>query len=59
MQQISHQKPVPLCKKAMLLDQFATRFPTEDACIDYFKSVRECVGVTCAHCRSKRHKWVS
>ncbi len=59
MQQISHQKPVPLCKKAMLLDQFATRFPTEDACIDYFRSVRECVGVTCAHCRSKRHKWVS
>ena len=53
------QEPVLLHKKTMLLDQFAARFPTEESCTDYFLSVRERVGVTCAHCKGKRHKWVA
>ena len=39
----------------IILDQFAARFPTEESCTDYFRSVRERVGVTCAHCKGKRH----
>ena len=59
MRQMLPQELVLLQKKAMLLDQFAARFPTEESCTDYFRSVRERVGVTCAHCKGKRHKWVA
>lgn len=59
MSQVLLQESVLLHKKAMLLDLFATRFPTEESCMNYFRSVREHVGVTCAHCKGKRHKWVA
>ena len=59
MRQVLPQEPLLLHKKSMLLDQFAARFPTEESCMDYFRSVRERVGVTCAHCKGKRHKWVA
>ena len=45
--------------KKMLLNQFDSRFPTEESCEAYFKSVREAVGVTCRRCQSKEHKWVA
>lgn len=55
----SSANSVFLHKKAMLLDQFATRFPTEESCTDFFRSVREHIGVTCSHCKGKSHKWIA
>ena len=46
-------------EKAMLLNQFDSRFPTEESCEAYFRSVREEVGVTCRSCQSKEHKWIA
>ena len=43
----------------MRLDQFEQRFPNEESCIGYFRSVRESVGIKCGHCGGARHKWVA
>ena len=43
----------------MLLNQFDSRFPTEESCETYFKSVREAAGVTCKHCQSDKYKWIA
>lgn len=42
----------------MLLNQFHSRFPTEEACIDYFKSVRIQQGVVCPCCNDVTDKWL-
>lgn len=42
----------------MLLNQFDKRFPDEEACKTYFKSVRQSVGVICSACGCKEHKWL-
>lgn len=42
----------------MLLHQFHSRFPTEDACIEYFKAVRMQQGVSCPECKTITHKWL-
>ncbi|WP_139025225.1 transposase, partial [Bacteroides thetaiotaomicron] len=42
----------------MLLNQFHSRFPTEEACIDYFKSVRMQQGVVCPCCNDVTDKWL-
>lgn len=43
----------------MLLHQFHSRFPTEEACIEYFKTVRMQQGVPCPECKGITHKWLS
>lgn len=43
----------------MLLHQFHSRFPTEDTCIEYFKTVRMQQGVSCPECKAITHKWLS
>lgn len=43
----------------MLLHQFHSRFPTEEACIEYFKTVHMQQGVPCPECKGITHKWLS
>lgn len=43
----------------MLLNRFDQRFPDEGTCMEYFKSVREEVGVTCKSCGGMNHKWIA
>lgn len=43
----------------MLLHQFHSRFPTEDACIEYFKNIRMQQGVACPRCGKNTTKWLS
>lgn len=42
----------------MLLNQFYSKFPTEEACIDYFKSIRMQQGVVCPCCKNVTDKWL-
>lgn len=41
----------------MLLNQFESRFPTEDSCREYFRLVREKNGVLCPECQKTTSKW--
>lgn len=43
----------------MLLNQFDTRFPTEESCIEYFLEIRKQEGVTCPRCKTATHLWKS
>lgn len=43
----------------MLLKDFFLRFPTEDSCIAYFRSIREQVGVVCPRCGSHKVSWLN
>lgn len=45
-------------KSQMLLSQFEHRFPTEESCVEYFKSVRIQQGVKCAKCGVTTTKWL-
>ena len=41
----------------MLLKDFFQIFPDEESCIDYFRQIREDVGITCPKCGYTDHKW--
>lgn len=41
----------------MKLIEFIESFPTEDACIEYFKEMRLSEGVICRKCGFKKHFW--
>lgn len=56
---VSSRIMATFAEKEMLLNQFDSRFPTEESCEAYFRSVREEVGVTCRSCQSKEHKWIA
>ena len=43
----------------MNLLSFIQQFPGETDCLEYFRSVREKVGVTCTKCGNKQHQWLS
>ena len=43
----------------MNLIDFHKQFPTEDACIAYFKQKREAEGIVCPNCGCVHHKWKS
>ena len=43
----------------MNLIDFNKKFPSEEACITYFKAKREAQGVVCAKCGCVHHKWKS
>ena len=42
----------------MLLKDFFQIFPEEESCIDYFRQIREDVGITCPKCGYTDHKWL-
>lgn len=42
----------------MLLKDFFQIFPDEESCIDYFRQIREEVGITCPKCGYTEHKWL-
>ncbi len=42
----------------MLLKDFFQIFPDEESCIDYFRQIREDVGITCPKCGYTEHKWL-
>ena len=42
----------------MLLKDFFQIFPEEESCIDYFRQIREDVGITCPKCGYTEHKWL-
>lgn len=42
----------------MLLKDFFQIFPDEESCIDYFRQIREDVGITCSKCGYTAHKWL-
>ena len=56
---VSSRIMATFAEKAMLLNQFDSRFPTEESCEAYFRSGRDEVGVTCRSCQSKEHKWIA
>ena len=39
----------------MLLKDFFQIFPDEESCIDYFRQIREEVGITCPKCGYTEH----
>ena len=41
-----------------LLKDFFQIFPDEESCIDYFRQIREDVGITCPKCGYTEHKWL-
>lgn len=43
----------------MNLIDFNKKFPSEEACVAYFKTKREAQGVVCAKCGCVHHKWKS
>ena len=42
----------------MLLNQFGSRFPSEESCIEYFKDIRQQYGVACPDCGEVTRKWL-
>lgn len=42
----------------MNLLNFISQFPDEDSCKLKYKEVRDRVGVICAKCKSKKHRWI-
>lgn len=42
----------------MLLKEFFGRFKNETDCVEYFKTVRQTVGMTCQKCGCTEHKWI-
>lgn len=44
--------------KIMLLKDFFYRFRTEADCVEYFKTMRQSVGIVCPKCGCKEHKWI-
>lgn len=42
----------------MLLKDFFHRFPDEESCIDYFRNIRQEVGITCPKCGCKESAWL-
>lgn len=43
----------------MNLIDFNKKFPTEEACVSYFKVKREAQGIVCSKCGCVHHKWKS
>lgn len=43
----------------MNLIDFNKKFPTEEACVSYFKEKREAQGIVCSKCGCVHHKWKS
>ena len=42
----------------MLLKDFFQKFPNEESCTDYFRKVRQEVGIVCPKCGGRDHKWL-
>jgi hypothetical protein len=43
----------------MTLNEFNEIFPTNESCLADFRQRREILGITCAKCNGKNHKWLA